>query len=168
MKTILIALLIIAVLGGGYYAYTSREEGEYSESAAETEDTGTNTVSGMRAEENAVIVAEQRPGSTVMVAQVYLAAPGYVVIHEDAQGSAGAILGSSALLKAGENRDIAVTLNRPSKDGEKLWAMLHAEKDGNTSFSAVSDTPVESRLGGPISGWFDISATASTDVEITL
>lgn len=115
-----------------------------------------------------VVVSEQRPGRTVTGSIIVLAAPGYLVIHEDNNGDAGAILGSSALLKAGENTDVNVTLSRAAKDGETLHAMLHFEKGGNTTFAAAEDTPVPSSLGGPISGWFLITAEASTDLPVSI
>ena len=164
MKGFIILLVVLALAGVGYYVYTNKVEAPVENGAVEN----TNTVSGMRVEENAVVTPEQRPGTNVAVAQVYLAAPGYVVIHEDSNGEAGAILGSSALLQVGENNNVSVTLSRASKDGEKLWAMLHSEKDGNTTFNVQTDTPVESRTGGPISGWFEISAEASGSVDISL
>jgi len=166
MKGLIIVLLVIAVAGGAYYAYTNKAEAP--EEGAVTETTNTDTVSDMRVEENAVVTPEQRPGTAVTVAQVYLAAPGYVVIHEDNNGEAGAILGASALLQAGENNNVSVTLSRTSKDGEKLWAMLHSEKDGDTTFNAQTDTPVESRSGEPLSGWFEINAEASGSVDISI
>jgi hypothetical protein len=110
---------------------------------------------------------EQKPGRSVTGSIVYLAAPGYLVIHEDNNGEPGAILGSSALLPAGESTGIQVALSRESKDGETLHAMLHFEKGGNATF-ATEDTPVPSRLGGPISGWFEISSEAATDTPIVI
>lgn len=167
MKAIFIALLVLVIVGGGYYLYSSQTEKAADNTANESEGS-TNTTSGMRAEENAVIATDQRPGTIVTVAQVYLAAPGYVIIHEDKDGEAGAIIGSSSLLKTGENNDVKVTLSRTSKDGEKLWAMLHSELNNNSVFEITTDNPVQSRLGGPIMGWFQIDATASENVQITI
>lgn len=130
-------------------------------------DSADNT-SGLRAEDNMVIVSEQRPGASVLAAQVLLAAPGFVVIHEDNAGSPGAILGTSALLVAGESSRITVLLSRPSKDGEKLHVMLHSDTDGSGTFSAATDAPVQSTSGGPITGWFDISSDSPENPAITL
>lgn len=124
--------------------------------------------SAMRAEENMIVVMEQRPGNTITASQVYLAAPGFVVIHEDTNGAPGAIIGSSALLQAGESSDIKITLSRATKNGEKLHAMLHNDTDANGKFSATADKAVESRLGGPIEGWFEISSDASINPAITI
>ena len=112
----------------------------------------------MKIEKNAVVTTQQRPGDTVKVAQTFLAAPGYVAIHEDDNGAPGAILGVSAYLESGETTNIAVPLSRTSVDGEKLWSMLHVEKTGDTTFDEVRDTPVKSVTGGPLVGQFGITA----------
>ncbi len=120
----------------------------------------------MRVEENMIVVFEQRPGSTVTASQVHMAAPGFVVIHEDNVGEPGTILGASALLQAGDSSNVRVTLSRAAREGEKLHAMLHVDANNNGKFDAASDTSVQSRLGGPISGWFDISSDASIETPI--
>lgn len=124
----------------------------------------TDTSSTMLAEENAVVVLEQRPGASATASIVYLLSPGFVVIHEDNNGAPGAILGASALLQAGESKSVEVTLSRAARDGERLHAMLHTDADANGTFSASVDTPVQSSLGGPISGWFEISSSASENL----
>ena len=176
MKDIIIVLVAVVVLGGIYFVATNKPVEPINNKVVnstvtveeENADLSTNTVNGMRVEENAVVATEQRPARTVKVAQVYLAAPGYVVIHEDTDEEVGAILGSSDLLKAGENNNVVVTLNRSTKDGEKLWSMLHSEANSNTTFDLSVDTPVESNLGGPVSGWFEINATAEENIEVIL
>lgn len=179
MKHILLPLLgALIILGGAYYYFTMRDAVETVEEQPEavpdigdvtsTGDMPDGSVSGMRVEENAVVAMEQRPGSTVRVAQVYMSAPGYVVIHEDADGAPGAILGASALLAGGETSGIVVTLSRPTIEGEKLWSMLHTEARGNTTFEVASDVPVMSRSGEALSGWFEINANADENVDVTM
>ena len=156
------AVLVIAGLAG-YYLYSSTAP--VPENTNENSDT---TSAGMLAEENAVVVSEQKPSSTVTGSVVYLAAPGFLVIHEDADGAPGAILGASAVLQAGENTEVPVTLSRASRDGERLYAMLHSDVDGNGTFDAAVDLPVQSALGGPIHGWFEVSSSASTNVPVSI
>jgi len=158
-------LLAIVVLGGGAYYFLGTGVNDDLEEEA---DTNRSVTSGMRAEENAVVVPEQRPGNTVVGSMVYLAALGYLVIHEDKNGEPGAILGTSALLQAGENTNIPVTLSRASRDGETLHAMLHTDADANSSFDASIDIPVQSRLGGPIHGWFEITSSAGENVPVSI
>lgn len=163
MKIALILLAVI-VLGVGAYLFLAPQPVNNVNYEPEISDNS----SAMRAEENMIVVSEQRPGTIVTGSIIYLAAPGYLVIHEDLNGAPGAILGASALLSAGESTDVKVTLSRAAKDGETLHAMLHFEKGSNTTFSAAEDTPVPSRLGGPISGWFEVSTDAPLDVPISI
>lgn len=144
------AIIILAVLAYLLFANTQPSSTE-----------NTDTSSTMLAEESAVLVMEQKPGTSVTASLIVLKSPGFLVIHEDNNGAPGAILGASALLQAGESSMVEVTLSRATRDGERLHTMLHTDADANGTFSASSDTPVQSKLGGPISGWFDISASAS-------
>ncbi len=157
-------LVAIAVIGGGMYWYSKNS----SVAPVSNETVSTEPSSAMRAEENMIVIMEQRPGNTVTASQIHLAATGFVVIHEDTNGAPGAIIGSSSLLQAGDSSQVAITLSRSTKDGEKLHAMLHSDSDGNGTFSATADQPVQSRLGGPIEGWFDISTQASENTPITI
>ena len=177
MKNILIVVLVIIVLGGLAYGLKLVPKSEVLPKTVDTEpkaivdiskDGVTDAVSGMRAEENAVVATDQRPGTVLHIAHVYLAAPGYVVVYEDVNDVAGATLGSSALLPTGESNNVAVTLTRVTTDGEKLWAMLHAEKNNNTTFNATLDSPVASQLGGAIMGWFMIAADVSENPAVTI
>jgi len=162
-KSLLIGIAVVIVGAVGYYLYSST-----APASENTTENSSNTSAGMLAEENAVVVSEQKPGSTVTGSVVYLAAPGFLVIHEDADGAPGAILGASAVLQAGENTEVPVTLSRASRDGERLYAMLHSDVDGNGTFDAVFDLPVQSILGGPIHGWFDVSSSASENVPVSI
>lgn len=168
---ILLGLLVAVFIALGAYYYVG--SGDVSPNVADTrgEDMGTPSEAGgtsmMYAEENAVVISEQRPGATV-TGMALLKAPGYIVIHADNAGQPGSILGASALLPEGESSGVKITLSRPSVDGEVLHAMLHFEKGGNTTFTATEDTPVMSALGGPISGWFNIAVDAPENVEISI
>ncbi len=159
-----IAGIVIILAVAGYFLYANSAPQTKSEVNTNIDE---STSAGMRAEENMVVVSEQRPGNIVTGSLMYLAAPGYLVIHEDNNGEPGAIIGSSAQIDAGESTDVKVTLSRSSKDGEILHAMLHFEKGGNSAFSAAEDTPVPSVLGGSIHGWFEVSVDASVDVPVT-
>ena len=167
MNKLFTLLLLVLVLGGGAYYFLNTSANDLDGNLNEEMNTDSN-ISAMRAEENMVVVSEQRPGATITGSLVVLAAPGYLVIHEDNNGEPGAILGASALLPAGESSNVLVTLSRATRDGETLHAMLHFEKGGNTAFSAAEDTSVPSRLGGPISGWFEVSKDAPADIPISI
>lgn len=161
-NTIVVLIVVLVISGAGWYLYTSPSEEGIPNSNPSA------NVSGMLAEDNAVVAMAQKPGSTVTVSAVYLAEPGYVVIHESAEGAPGAILGASALLSAGENRNVVVVLSRAALEGEELNAMLHTDADGEGVFDASVDTPVESILGGPINGWFQVTVSASENVPVSI
>ncbi len=132
------------------------------------ENSASNT-SGMRVEENAIVISGQKPGNTAVISQVFLAAPGYVVIHTSGtDGNPGPIIGSSMLLEAGASDDVKVKLNRNTKNGETYFGMLHAEKNGNAIFNSTTDTPVQSRIGGPIMMMFDISSMAEESGAVSI
>lgn len=153
-------ILAIAVIGGPAYFFWGAGYNRANDKGA--------PAAGMLAEENAIIVSEQRPGASAIVSLAVLAAPGYVVVHEDNGGQPGTILGASGLLQAGENANVSITLLRQTRDGERLHAMLHFDTDGSGSFDSSADVSVQSKLGGPISGWFEISSSASADVPISI
>ncbi|MEK7281070.1 MAG: hypothetical protein AAB037_01800, partial [Chloroflexota bacterium] len=96
---------------------------------------------------NAIYVAEQAPSPTLAVVVVRLEKPGFVVVHEDAAGAPGAILGRSAVLPAGEtNNPASIPLSRPTRDGETLYAMLYLD-DGDGIFDATKDKPALDPVG---------------------
>lgn len=163
----IIVLVALVVIGGGVYFYVSNQ----NTGTASTDDmngTDHSSMSGMRVEDSAVMVSDQRLGSSISGATIFLAAPGYLVIHADNNGQAGAVLGSSVLLQAGENAGVKVTLTRTTKDGEMLYAMLHNDTDGNGSFDPAKDLPVQSKLGGPIGGMFSVSSDVSENVPVSI
>ncbi|MES2953071.1 MAG: hypothetical protein V4674_00740 [Patescibacteria group bacterium] len=92
-------------------------------------------------EQNDLVASDARPSDVVSVDSVTLAHGGFVVIHEDAQGVPGAILGASAYLAAGMKTGVPVKLSRMTRDGELLYAMLHRD-DGDQKFDPQYDLPV--------------------------
>ncbi|RJQ33764.1 hypothetical protein C4568_03885 [Candidatus Parcubacteria bacterium] len=161
----LVAVLLVAL--GGYYLVTDNTSAPTENMPPESMNEPT-TSAGMRAEENMIVVNEQKPGAAVTASAVVLADTGFVVIHEDTNGAAGAILGASALLQAGESMQVPVSLSRATVNGEKLHAMLHADTDGNGTFDAAIDMPVQSRMGGALEGWFEINAEAPDLIPVSI
>ncbi len=82
--------------------------------------------------------------------------PGYMAIHESsATGGPGPVIGFSGYLAGGShNTDLVVQLDRPLKDGETVWAMLHTENNGNKTYDGASiDLPtVSTHCGNPATG----------------
>ncbi len=168
---VIIGLAAVVLITGGAYYFSTTKTGDSSgmnmtpeQRAAMHHSSGNaSNTSPMLAEPNAVVVTDQRPGK-VVTGTVYLAAPGYLVIHDES----GTVLGSSALLPAGQSNNVKVVLSRASKNDEKLMAMLHSDTDGNGSFDASKDVPVQSKLGGAIQGSFQVSSRAGANTPVSI
>jgi plastocyanin len=103
--------------------------------------------SGMTAH---VEVMDQRiENNTVVVPVVVAEQDGWIVIHTNtAENTPGPVIGH-AMVMAGENRDVRVTLSETPAPGDRLWPMLHidAGQMGVYEFPGA-DTPV--RMDGQI------------------
>ncbi|OGH73908.1 MAG: hypothetical protein A3C90_02730 [Candidatus Magasanikbacteria bacterium RIFCSPHIGHO2_02_FULL_51_14] len=129
---------------------TSTPEAATTAPGEETPPVGTPT------RNNLVEGTNQPSGMSANVAHVALGTSGYVVIHENANGGPGAVLGASALLSAGVHNNVSVTLKRESKAGETLYAMLH-EDDGDGVYAFPDeDMPIKDANGKVVLGSFVI------------
>lgn len=117
---------------------------------------------------NAIYVPDQAPSQRIAIAVVYLERGGFVVIHEDNDGSPGSVLGVSGVLGDGETGNLSVALARPSRNDEALYAMLHLD-DGDGAFDATEDAPAQNDVdGGPIMMMFVVHEdfTEPSDVQL--
>lgn len=136
-KTLVILAIIIAVSGA---VLLFRDSGEKPGSAGDS--------SGLVVSNSAIYVAEQMPGQSVSVSIARLEKPGFVVIHEDAAGATGQILGVSRWLPVGETKiPLPIRLSRATTDGETIYAMLHFD-NGDGQFDATDDEPVLDSVDG--------------------
>ncbi len=105
---------------------------------------------------SALAVKDQKAGSAVMVASVSLARKGFVIVHRMDGEMLGKIIGSSALLPAGESENIEITLREPLLKGEKHTATIHFD-NGDGFFLPGNDLPAmnESSDGGIIKAEFE-------------
>ena len=87
-------------------------------------------------------------GSSVTVGSVTADKDGYLVVHRtDFTGTLpGAMIGH-APVKAGQNADVAITLDKPAEAGTKLIVMLHEEGNNDTQLDAA-DKPA--KAGGKV------------------
>lgn len=95
--------------------------------------------SGMIVGENAITVLDQPPGDVVVVSMVALKKAGWVVIHKDANGAPGQIIGASRF-EAGTGTG-TVGLFEPMEARKVYYAMLHADS-GIELFNPAEDTPL--------------------------
>jgi hypothetical protein len=73
----------------------------------------------------------QNGSSTVTVASANLSEGGFVVIHAEDNGSAGAVLGNSSYLANGTTEDIQIDLSQNITANTTLVAMAHQDTDGD-------------------------------------
>ncbi len=80
---------------------------------------------------------------TVTVARVFSQGPGWIVIHAQADGKPGPILGYSPVVN-GENKDVVVRIDQ-SQVTDTLYAMLHVDAGivGTFEFPNGADVPVK-------------------------
>jgi hypothetical protein len=86
---------------------------------------------------------------------------GFVVVHEiNADGSAGKVIGGSALLPAGQSSGVTITVSKEMKDGEKYIAMIHKD-NGDGVREESNDPAVLDDKGNVVQALFGISADAN-------
>lgn len=110
---------------------------------------------------NAVSVADQSlgEGDTLTIAEVVSDGPGWIVIHTQADGGPGPIIGF-APVAAGSNEDVAVTIDAGAAT-ETLYAMLHIDAGvmGEYEFPGP-DAPATDMAGNVVTPAFQLLADA--------
>ena len=89
----------------------------------------TTTTTGLAEARQASLAVSSQPidDSAIVVDSLYLDKPGYLVVHKDADGKPGPVIGNSDLL-SGEKTGIKVAIDA-SQAGTKVFAMLHYDDD---------------------------------------
>ncbi len=109
---------------------------------------------------NAVTVADQSlgEGDSVTIAEVVSDVPGWIVIHTQADGGPGPIIGF-APVAAGENSQVVVTIDAAAAT-ETLYAMLHIDAGvtGEYEFPGP-DAPAMDAAGNVVTPPFQLLAT---------
>lgn len=95
-------------------------------------------------EENAVLVMDQQPGEETVVSYAKLSKPGYVVVYSSDASGKKEVLGTSALLSAGEHKNIKVVHSgMTSKKGSKISAVVVADNGDETYTESDNEVLVE-------------------------
>lgn len=89
---------------------------------------------------SAMSVAEGQSSLTSVDVHVTLVKPGFVTLHRAISEAPGPIIGTSALLDAGE-QTITIALEEPMTPGFAYIALLHVD-NGDGTFAANDDMPV--------------------------
>lgn len=154
-KLVLGGLAAVIIVLGAFYFMKGDTDSVPTDVTAGAE----SPISAMRVAGNAIVVMPQKAGNDISVSQAYLTDAGFIVIHEDTNGSVGRKLGSSGLLQPGEQSSMRIALSRATKSGEKLHATMMADTDASGTLTDA-DQPMQSGLGGAIDAWFDIDNEA--------
>lgn len=154
-KVLAISILAVVVLLGAYYLNTT----------ALLKPDSSPLKTGL----NAIYVTDQAPGETLTINFASLEAPGFVVIHESTADQPGVVLGASALVGVGETSNLGpITLNRATKQGETLFAMIHLD-NGDGKFDLAMDPPAFDKIGNePVTMIFQVNTTDLEATEVTL
>lgn len=102
---------------------------------------------------NRVVVSDQQAGSSVIIDEVGLQDPGYVVIHENANGQPGKIVAQSGLISAGNKQDLIIRYS--VTPGTTYFAMLHSD-NGDGKFNSTTDLPIPSAQTTPVMMMFSV------------
>jgi hypothetical protein len=87
---------------------------------------------------NSLVIKDQDPDAVaVLVEYASVREPSFIIIHDDANGKPGTIVGMSKVLAPGEHRNVSVIMRL--KAGATYYGMLHAD-DGNGLFDNVVDS----------------------------
>jgi hypothetical protein len=90
-------------------------------------------------------VVDQKPGIMVSIGSVDMPADGWVVVHEDRNGTPGNILGAQRF-DAGSYAGGQIELLRTTLIGGQYYVMLHAD-DGDKLFDHKLDLPLAPTAG---------------------
>jgi hypothetical protein len=109
------------------------------------------------------VISNQLPGIEVIVDEVTLSRPGFVVITEYRNGEVGLVIGSSELLSIGTTAGVPVPLARVIAEKETYAARLYID-DGDGLFVPEIDMPVlDPALMVPVIAPFDVTTEQDID-----
>ncbi|MEK9167940.1 MAG: hypothetical protein AAB769_01270 [Patescibacteria group bacterium] len=168
-QNIIVALVVGILVGAGaYYLWDNRAAIKIKKDAAspnglmnnEEIDVSTMPVDGSATEmiftesANTVSAPDQPAGYRVVLNSVAIAKEGWVVIHEDAGGVPGNVLGAQRF-DVGTYENSVVELLRNTTEGSTYYAMLHTD-DGDKMFDLGKDAVMKNSQGAPIMTAFKV------------
>lgn len=142
-RNILIITIVVGLLFGFFVGrmWSGKNAGEEALIADETATTTKSVIAKSETSgTNSITLSEQSAGNVVSVTKVSLANDSWVVIHEDANGEFGNILGAGWFPK-GNNENVVIELLRGTDADKKYYAVLYTD-DGDKKFDAKADRPI--------------------------
>lgn len=92
------------------------------------------------AQQNTIIAARQQAGSSVILDEVTLSAPGFVLVRTYTTEGEEVILGKSQLLEKGTTQQLSIQVREPLHVGD-LFTVTLVQDDGSGLFEAARDLP---------------------------
>lgn len=135
--SLIAAVALLAAACGGEDTATQTTEAEPTTTAAPTTTVApTTTESDGPPTGPADISFESQTsdGTAITVSSVTLPTDGYVVVHADADGTPGAVIGYSDLLPEGTSTDVTVTFDEPLTESQTVFPMAHIDANGNGEY----------------------------------
>ena len=161
MKYVWITLaVVIIIIGALWYTKSDRRESSPQLADAPLSDPnfdprvqGGGEVTIIENEE-LLSVSDQVAAGSIAVGTALLEKPGFVVVHENAGGQPGDLIGASHFLSAGNNSGIKILVTTSA--GNSYLAMIHND-DGDGAFNAENDRPATDGSGNTIVSEFTIT-----------
>lgn len=100
---------------------------------------------------NSVNVTNQSATGSATITSASFDQGGFIVIHASTQdGAPGEVIGYSEYLAPGSYDEVEITLTKPAKAGDTLFAMLHGD-DGDATYGFPDeDLPLKDETGNVI------------------
>lgn len=115
------------------------------------------------------IDAQATADGTVHVELVSFVTDGYIVLHTDADGSPGRVIGHAALADKTIQHGVSVSINEDSWTNQTgttvLWAVLHREVAGQ-GFDPADDPPQETADGDVVQARFKVQKRSNGSTRV--
>ncbi len=161
-KNVALIVVVALILAGLVYWFMrpSNEaiapiDGDLNTESQEVVDPNTEpATSSLPPTKNSILVSAQIAGEFVVIDDVYLETPGFVVIHKANNGAPGDVIGKSAVLNPGVIQDIEISSIVEAE--MEYYAMLYSD-NGDRIFNASTDMPLQGSNGQNIMARFQVS-----------
>ena len=148
-KAVLWIVILVIVLVGIYWAMSGSTTPAPAQTSTTTTQTTTVTppATTTATVDNAIVAGDQVAGKQVIVSSVTLNQDASVVVHKDAKGAPGAVIGT-VTLKAGSYTNVKVALTEAIKAGDTVYPMLHPDTNSDGTYNANEEgAPLKDAAG---------------------
>lgn len=159
-KGIIIFIVVIIIIIAGFFLFNSFLKNNVIE-----QDTSPQEVIK---EDASLIVPEQAGGTNVFIEKAFLPDGGYVVVHRAEDGKPDKIIGVSEYLQGGSSDNFLMDIDEEVVEGDILFAVLHADGNGDEKFDPLLDPLIFDNDGNPVSVEFNIVSEGALDDEVKL